>query len=180
MPARDANGRALPSRLRFYMPQTTTPAEVYADSGLTTPLEWPIVSDSAGRWPAIWADEQTYFDVTWSDLATDSLIKGESNIRPLSDSMSASADIAAEAAIQAQEAADAAAASAAEAVSTIAELGDFSQAVTDSQAAAVTATTKAAEAVASAAAAAASAASVDTDEILIRARASAIAFASLL
>ena len=81
-PARDQNGRALPSKLRFYMPQTTTPAVVYADSDLTVPLAWPILSDDAGRYPQIWADEETYFDVVWTDRATDSNIAAYSNIRP--------------------------------------------------------------------------------------------------
>ena len=180
MPSRDANGRALPGKLRFYLPGTPTPAMVYADSGLTIPLAWPIISDSAGRFPQIWADEQTYFDVVWTDLANDANIAAFSDIRPLSDAMQASAHEANAAADAAQAAADQAAGTLVEVQETIAELGDFSDAVTASQAAAATATTKADEASASAAAAAASAASIDTSRVLVVARAHAIAASSLL
>ena len=180
MPARDQNGRALPSKLRFYMPQTTTPAVVYADSDLTVPLAWPILSDDAGRYPQICADEETYFDVVWTDRATDSNIAAYSNIRPLADALSASADEADAAADAAQAAADAAAATLVQIAAEIADLGDFSDAAAAAEAAAVTATAGAVSASASASAAAASAASIDTAEILTRARAFAIAAASLL
>lgn len=180
MPSRDANGRALPAKLRFYLPDTTTYAVVYADSDLTTSLSQPIVSDDAGRWPQVWAEEGTYFDVAWSDLATDSNIVTYADVRPLDDALAAGAVLADAAADAAAVSAASAAASAAEAVATIAELGDFSDAVSAAETAASTATTKAAEASASADAAAASAASINSDEILIRARATAIAFASLL
>lgn len=179
MPSRDANGRALPSFLKFYSPTTSIPAMVFTTSSMDVAHPWPLPSDDAGRYPQIWADGESYFDCVWTDR-DGAQIAAYSNIRPLSDSMSASADAATDAAAQAQEAANEAAASAAEAVATIAELGDFSQAVTDSQTAAETATTKAAEAVASAAAAAASAATVDTDEILSKARGFAICAAATL
>lgn len=180
MPSRDANGRALPAKLRFYMPQTSTPATVYADSDLTVALAWPVISDDAGRFAQIWAEEQQYFDVTWSDLATDSLIAGYSNIRPLSDALSASADEADAAADAAQAAADAAAATLVLIAAEIEELGDFSAAAAAAQAAAVTATAAEEAASASAAAAAASASSIDTQNLLVLARAQAQAAASLL
>lgn len=180
MPARDANGRALPSKLRFYLPDTTTPAVVYSDSDLTVALAWPVVSDDAGRWPQIWAEENTYFDVVWSDLATDANIAAYSDVRPLDDALSASADIAADAADQAQEAADEAAATLVTIQATIADLGDFSEAVTAAEAAAVTAVAAEDAASASATAAAASAASIDSAEILTRALAKSIAVSSLL
>lgn len=176
MPSRDANGRALAAKFRFYLPTTSTPTTVYTTSALTVAHAWPIVSDDAGRWPQIWADEQTYFDVAWSDLATDSLIASYSNIRALSDAAAASADIATDAALQAQEAADDAAATLVLIAAEIKDLGDFSAAVTASQAAAATATTKASEAAASAVASAASASSIDQNIIFGR----AIAAASLL
>lgn len=163
MPARDANGRALPSKFRFYLPQTTTPAVVYTDVDLTIPHEWPIVSDDAGRWAPIWADTDTYFDVVWTDRATDSNIAAYANVRALDNNLSASADVATEAALQAQEAADDAAATAVEIAATIADLGDFSDAVADAEAAAVTATAAASAADASADAAAASAAGINTN-----------------
>lgn len=179
MPSRDANGRALPSRLRFYLPTTSTPATVYADASLAVPLAWPIISDSAGRWPQIWAEEQTYFDVVWSDLANDAQIAAFSSIRPLSDAMQASVEEATAAADAAQAAADQAAATLVEIGETIADLGDISEAVAAAEAAAVTATAAEASASASAAAAAASAASIDTTRILVLARAYGIAAASL-
>lgn len=180
MPSRDANGRALPAKLRFYLPGTSTPAVVYSDEPMTVALAWPIISDDAGRWPQIWADEQTYFDVTWSDLATDSLIAGYSDIRPLSDALSASADEAEAAADAAVASAAEAAASAAEAVATIAALGDFSDAVADAEAAATAAQAAQVAAAASAAAAAASAAGIDSDAILSAARGFAICAAATL
>ena len=180
MPSRDANGRALPAKLRFYLPDTATPAVVYADMGLSVPLAWPIVSDDAGRWAQIWAEESTYFDVTWSDLATDALIAGYSDVRPLDDALLASADVATDAAAAAEAAAAAAAATAVEIAATIAELGDFSDAVTEAETAAATAVAAQAAASASAAAAAASAASIDTQNLLVLARAQAIATSSLL
>lgn len=179
MPSRDANGRALPAKMRFYLPMTSTPAVVYTASDLATPLAWPIISDDAGRWPQIWAEESTYFDVVWSDLATDSNIAAYSNVRPLDDALLASADEAEAAADAAVVSAAEAAASAAEAVATIAELGDFSDAVAAAEAAATAADIDAAAAAASAAAAAASAAGIDSQNILVLARAYAIAAASL-
>lgn len=179
MPSRDANGRSLPARLKFYLPDTSTPAVVYSDEGLTVPHDWPVQSDDAGRFPQIWAEENTYFDCVWTDRATDSNIYAFSDVRPLDDALAAGAVLADAAAEQAQAAADAAAASAAEAVATIAALGDFSDAVADSQAAAATAVAAKDDAAAYAAAAAASAASIDTQNLLVLARAHAIAAASL-
>ena len=176
MPSRDTNGRALPSKLRFYLPQTTIPAVVYTDSDLTVPHEWPVVSDDAGRWAPIWADTDTYFDVVWTDRATDSNIAAYANVRALDNALSASADLATEAAIQAQEAADEAVQTLADTEAAVAALGDFSEAATEATAAAATATAAAAAASAYADAAEAASAGVDTNLILGR----AIAFASLL
>jgi len=179
-PSRDENGRNLPAKLRFFLPGTSIPTTVYADQGLTVPLSFPILSDSAGRFPQIWAEESKYFDVVWSDLANDAFIRSFSDVRPLDDAVLLSAT-------QADAAANAAMASAAEAAATlvlietqIADLGDFSDAVIAAEAAAVIATAASASAVASAAAAAASAASIDTDQIMTNSRAFAIAAASLL
>lgn len=180
MPSRDENGRALPAQLKFNLPQTSTLAVVYADFSLTIPHAQPIISDDAGRWPAIWAEESTYFDVVWYRLDTGANIEAYANVRPLDDALLASATQSQAAADASAVSAAAAAASAAEAVATIADLGDFSDAVAAAEAAAVVAVDAEAAAAASAAAAAASAASIDSAEILTRARASAIAFASLL
>lgn len=106
MPSRDANGRALPAKFRFYMPETSTPAVVYTDATLTTPHEFPILSDSGGRWPQIWADDEAgAYSVGWSDQVFDATIATFSNIQTAKDALLASADIAntaADAAIEAQ------------------------------------------------------------------------------
>lgn len=95
MPSRDVNGRSLPGRLRFYLPGSGgVPATVYANSALTIGHPWPLLSDSAGRWPPIWAEETLYFDVAWSDLATDSNIATYRDIRPLYDYVGAASDLA--------------------------------------------------------------------------------------
>lgn len=180
MPSRDTNGRALPSKLRFYLPQTTTPAVVYTDSDLTVPHEWPVVSDDAGRWAQIWAEESTYFDVVWTDRATDSNIAAYADIRPLDDALAASATLAEAAADAAQAAAADADDTALEIAATIAGLGDFSEAAAEATAAAATATAAKVDAEAAAVAAAASAASINSQNILVLARAHAFAGASLL
>ena len=76
---------------------------------LSVALAQPIVSDDEGRWPQIWADNATYFDVVWSDLATDANIKAYSDVRALDNNLSASADVATAAAAAAVAAAAAAA-----------------------------------------------------------------------
>ena len=131
MPSRDPNGRSLPAKLRFYTPGTgSVPKAVYTSAALTTAHPFPLVSDSGGQFPPIWAEEMEYFDVVWSRLDNDALIDGYANIRPLSDAVLASttlaqsaADAADLAADDAADEADAAAASAtAAAASTVAAL----------------------------------------------------------
>lgn len=154
MPARDANGRALPSLLRFYSPGTTTPKAVYTSSALTAAHEFPVVSDSAGRWPAIWADESQSFNVGWSDQALDQTIATYENLSPAADAVLSSvaqAEAFADAAETAQTAAEAAAA---EAEAAVADLGDLSGSVTAAEASATAASASAAAAAASAAEAA--------------------------
>jgi hypothetical protein len=114
MPSRSPNGRALPAKLCFYQPNTaySTPGVVYTSSALTTAHSWPLQSDSSGRFPAIWADEATSFDVTWNDLATGRQIRAYEDISPLSDAVLASTTLAQTAADQAEDSATAAAASA--------------------------------------------------------------------
>lgn len=106
MPSRDANGRAMPGKLRFYAPGTTTPKTVYTASDLVTAHPFPILSDSAGRWPSIWADDAQSFDVGWSDQTFDKTIATYANVSPANDAVLASTALA-------QGSADAAAASAA-------------------------------------------------------------------
>lgn len=129
MPSRDENGRALPAFLRFYAPGTSTPKTVYTSNTLATPLAFPLPSDSAGRFPQIWAEEAEYFDVVWSDQVFDAPIgPGFSNIRPLDDALLASADIAQEAADAAEDARD-------DAQEIAANLGDLQGAVAAAEAA---------------------------------------------
>lgn len=115
MPSRDKNGRNLPARFRFYQPGTafSTPAVVYTDNTLTVPHLFPIVSDAAGRWPAIWLDDSLTVDVAWSDLANDAPQDEWTGLSPASDATLGSvalAEAAQEAAEVAQAAAEAAAA----------------------------------------------------------------------
>lgn len=53
----DDNGEPMPGcYMQFDQTQTTTPATVYADAALSTPLSNPVVSNSAGVFPAIYGD----------------------------------------------------------------------------------------------------------------------------
>jgi hypothetical protein len=174
MPSRDPNGRALPAYLKFFLPMTSTLAEVFTDSSLTVALAQPIVSDDAGRFVSVWADEETYFDVTWYRLDTGANIETYANVRSLDDAILLSASQSAASANASAASAAEAAASAAEAVATIAALGDFSDAVAAAEAAAVETEADKIAAASSAAAAAASAASIDADAILSKARGFAI------
>jgi hypothetical protein len=57
----DANGNPYNgARLYFYVATTTTPQNVYSDSGLTTPITQPVTADSAGRWVEIYMQATTY------------------------------------------------------------------------------------------------------------------------
>jgi hypothetical protein len=176
MPSRDANGRALAARLRFYLPGTTTPASVYADSGLSVAHPFPLVSDGAGRWPAVWTAEDLYFDVAWSDLAQDALIASFANVRPLDDALAAGVTLADAAADAAQTAADAAAATLAQ----VETLGEFPAAIAQAQAAAAAASASASASAASATASAAYAAGIDLSSTLNAAKAFAICAAAIL
>ncbi len=50
----DASGHPLNGGLAYFrLSGTTTAATVYADSALVTPLAYPVVADSAGRFPAV-------------------------------------------------------------------------------------------------------------------------------
>lgn len=65
-PSRNRNGGSVIAELRWYANGTTTPQTVYADSGLTTPLAFPVVSDDAGRFVLMWADAATLFSANWA------------------------------------------------------------------------------------------------------------------
>lgn len=109
-PSRDANGRALPGLLRFYMAGSGgVPKPVFTDATLATPHEMPIQSDAGGRWPPIWADEDEIYDAAWTDQVFDANVRTFTNVQPVKDALAASADIsnaAADAAIAAQAASE--------------------------------------------------------------------------
>jgi hypothetical protein len=53
----DASGEPMAgAQLQFYLTATTTPANVYADAGLTTPLANPVAADSGGLFAPIFLD----------------------------------------------------------------------------------------------------------------------------
>lgn len=57
-PALDANGLTISgATLTFYATGTTTLQNVYADSGLVTPLTNPVTANAAGVWPAIYLND---------------------------------------------------------------------------------------------------------------------------
>lgn len=119
-PSRDANGRALPAVLKVYLPETSTPATVYTASNLAVAHPFPIVSDSAGQWPAIWAEEDSAFDVGWFDLNTGAQLAFYTNVQVAQDALLASAEISQAGAVSAAASADAAELSAEEAAASAA------------------------------------------------------------
>lgn len=63
MPARDSNGAPIPNvRAYFYKTDLTELASVYADESLTIPLANPVLANSSGRFPAIWASDALAYD----------------------------------------------------------------------------------------------------------------------
>lgn len=64
------NGNGLPlgaARLYFYYTGTTTPAPVYADANMATPLANPVVANSAGQHPNIYLDDAITYRVRATD-----------------------------------------------------------------------------------------------------------------
>lgn len=65
MPARDSNGDPIPNvRAFFYVDGTTTLATVYADAALTVPLMNPVVANSSGRFPQIYASDAVLYSAS--------------------------------------------------------------------------------------------------------------------
>lgn len=65
MPALDSNGFPIPNaQMYFYLNETTTLATIYADMDLSVPLPNPVVANSSGQFPAIWADDANLFSVS--------------------------------------------------------------------------------------------------------------------
>ena len=58
-------------QLFFYESGTSTPQDVYADPGLTTPLANPVVADANGRFGAIWLSPSPAYKVQLFTAATD-------------------------------------------------------------------------------------------------------------
>jgi hypothetical protein len=58
----DENGAPLPgAKLYFYENNTTTPKDTYSDIDLTTPNQWPVEADGAGRFlDDIFMDTESY------------------------------------------------------------------------------------------------------------------------
>lgn len=84
MPSRDANGRALLAKLKFYEPDSAldTLKAVYTDGTLTTAHNQPIMSNASGQFPAIYADSAELFDVGWYDQAFGRQLGVWENISP--------------------------------------------------------------------------------------------------
>jgi hypothetical protein len=67
-PATDADGERLPGALLyFFQNRTSVPKTTYQDAGLTTPHTHPIVADSSGVFPMIFADAADVFTVAMTD-----------------------------------------------------------------------------------------------------------------
>lgn len=120
MPSRDANGRALPAKLRFYEPDTDTLATVYTSAALTVPHSQPILSTSTGHFAAIWADDANSFDVAWSDQSFDRQLATYTDVEPAADAVLSSAALSESAQVEAEASAVAALASEAAAASSAA------------------------------------------------------------
>lgn len=90
-PSRSRNGGAVIAELRWYQNQTTIPKPVYADEAMTVPLPFPVVSDDAGRFVAMWAEEGELYTANWSTADGQTL-----TLDDLSASLAADAMILAE------------------------------------------------------------------------------------
>jgi hypothetical protein len=85
----DANGNPVSAAaFYFYLTGTTTPATVYSDTDLTTPLSNPVVADSAGRLANVYLDPAVTYRVRVYTAVGGSLIR---DIDPYSITSSASA-----------------------------------------------------------------------------------------
>lgn len=108
MPSRDANGRALAASLYFYEADSalSSPGTVYTSSALSVAHDFPVLSDSAGRFPPIWCNDTDTFDVAWVNTATGANIKVYTDVSPSDDNVSASVALAEDAADRAEAAAE--------------------------------------------------------------------------
>lgn len=108
MPARDRNGQLVSgARLFVYQNRTTTKAAIFADSDLSSPLANPVIANSSGQFPNIWATRGTV-DVAILYTLSVTGPDGESIGNPsvFDDFMPSSNEVAADAAVEAVEARD--------------------------------------------------------------------------
>jgi len=135
MPSRDANGRALPAKLRFYEPGTSRNElkAVYTDDTLSIEHEQPIPSNASGYFVQIWADDAETFDYGLTDQTFDRLLRAETGISPADDAVLASGQLAEASAISAEESEDTAVA--AQITASAAEVTASAAAITASDAA---------------------------------------------
>lgn len=83
MPALDASGNPLSgAKITFYENGTTTPAVVYADYELTTPLSNPVVANSAGQFASIFANAADLFSVK-VETAANVLLVARDDVRAI-------------------------------------------------------------------------------------------------
>jgi hypothetical protein len=153
-PARDRNDRLVAgAKLYVYTNGTTTPASIFSDSGLTTPMANPVVANASGAFASIWASDAVLYTVAITGAS------GESIGNPaVFDDYSVTVDWFAAGAADASATAAAASATAAAGSATAAagSATTASGAATTATGAATTATTQATNA-------ASSATSADTD-----------------
>lgn len=120
MPALDLNGDPVPgARLTFYQNETTTLATVYTSGALDVPHPNPVVADTAGVFPSIFADTAVAFSVGVTD-GDGAPIGGLRNLDNVYPSLFYGVDAAAAVAVEADRA-ELAAAAAEAAVETKAE-----------------------------------------------------------
>lgn len=68
IPTFNGNGLPVPgARLYFFYTGTTTPAPIYSDSGMTTPLANPVISNAAAQYPNIYLDAAITYRVRVTD-----------------------------------------------------------------------------------------------------------------
>lgn len=69
-PALDSNGSPLSgATLTFYEAGTVTLGDIYSTNALGPALSNPLAADASGRYPMIWAADNTSFDVVWKTAA---------------------------------------------------------------------------------------------------------------
>jgi len=74
----NANGAPISgAKAYFYVTGTTTPTNVYADNGLTTPLTNPVIADSAGRFVPIFLDPAVTYRLVVKDASDAAIANGD-------------------------------------------------------------------------------------------------------